>query len=911
MSRRTVRSALAGATALSLMLAPTAAVANDDAPTEPMEVRGSSNSVGQSVQIRTNADGDPNSATVDFRWSVTQIGAQGDPGADITVAVPEEGLLLHNLQEFGMIPQEDGKGQFDISLNDTGFGTARSVSLVPPEDFELPVELTTEFTLDGEPILAQDLVGKDGVVTAKYTVINKTRETLTVPITSVTGEEIEKEVEADVPMVVEAVTLLPDRFSALNTGTGLGGADGRGNTQVKWIALPFSPLSADGTSSFGWAANVTDAVIPSMLVQVLPIYIPEGEAGEKAIDSEAAKAARASVPPPDVSGDVNAIKDGVADVISGLETLTADDGSPDPLTTVEGKVNDFFTEFGTNLETVSTLVDPNNPEGATALVAELQVTVDEASATITQIEESGVIDQIDQAAALLTPENAALLVELSPEISKLADNAATITKLADSAEDIQAIADNAGLIATSIKAGCIDPPGELAPTLPPEVCDQKDTLIAILESEELQTAATILNSPEFQKAADIIASPEFAKAADALETVSPILVQLSESLQLLDELLPGVIATLKPVLTALDSVLAQLTSALTGLSSELNIIGEGIASKNVDLPTLDAVLASITESILSSEGGQQVTSGLDQISGGIAGVKTEIGSYVAELAVALQAAKAEVGAAVEDGKEAAGAVIDKADTLKAEVVGLKTMAGTCPLPYGCDVTEAPEGTKLAGAYEFRMDPADQEAPSTLPRILLGLVLLLIAGFVGARFVTARQQAAVATAGGSTGPDGPDAGGPVDGGYPSGSDEGGSAAGLAAAGAAGAGVTAVALADGEESSADETAALAVDAPEELSEAGDSVEGAVGDVADEAQGEVGDMADQAQGEVGDMADQAQSEVDDAAASVEGAATEATEAAGDVAQDAGNAVEGAAEDAPTIDLPGGDDGGENKPW
>lgn len=825
MTHRTFRAAMAGATALTLALAPTAAIANDDAPDTPLEVRGSSNSVGQSVQIRTDADGNPNSSATDFRWSVTQIGAQGDPGADITVAVPEEGLLLHNLQKFGFIPQEDGKGLFDISLNDTGFGTARSVSLVPPEDFELPVELTTEFTLDGAPILAQDLVGKDGVVTATYTVINRTRETLTVPITSVTGDEIEKEVEADVPMVVEAVTLLPDRFSALNTGAGLGGADGRGNTQVKWIALPFAPLSADGTASFGWAANVTNAVIPSMLVQVLPIYIPPGEEGEKdPVSEEARRAAFEAVPPPDVSGDVNAIKNGVADVISGLETLTADDGGEDPLTAVEGKVNDFFTEFGSNLETVSTLVDPNNPEGATALVAELQVTVDEASATITQIEESGVIDQIDQAASLLTPENAALLVELSPEISKLADNAATITKLADSAEDIQAIADNAGLIATSIKAGCVDPPGELAPTLPPEVCDQKDTLIAILESEELQTAATILNSPEFQKAADIIASPEFARAADALETVSPILVQLSESLQVLDELLPGVIATLKPVLTALDSVLAQLTAALTGLSTELNIIGEGIASKNVDLPTLDAVLAEITASILASEGGQQVTSGLDQISGGIAGVKTEIGSYVAELAVALQAAKASVDAAVEEGKETAGAVIDKADTLKAGVAGLVVAAGTCPLPYGCDVTEAPEGTKIAGAYEFRMDPADLEAPSTLPRVLLGLVLLLVAGFVGSRFVTARRQAAAAAAGGGSGPDVPDSGGPVGGGYPSGSDEGGSASRLAPAGAVGAGVAAVALADGDESGADATTALPEDAPQELPDAGDAAGGA---------------------------------------------------------------------------------------
>ena len=887
MSRGTFRAAIAGATALTLALAPTAAIANDDAPDEPLEVRGSSNSIGQSVQIRTDADGNPNSSTTDFRWSVTQIGAQGDPGADITVAVPEEGLLLHNLQEFGMIPQEDGKGLFDISLNDTGFGTARSVSLVPPEDFELPVELTTEFTLDGEPILAQDLVGKDGVVTASYTVINKTRETLTVPITSVTGEEIEKEVEADVPMVVEAVTLLPDRFSALNTGAGLGGADGRGNTQVKWIALPFAPLSKDGTSTFGWAANVTNAVIPSMLVQVLPIYIPPGEGGAKDPANEAARqAAFEAVPPPDVSGDVNAIKGGVADVISGLETLTADDGSPDPLTTVEGKVNDFFTEFGTNIETISTLVDPNNPDGATALVGELQATVDDALATITQIEESGVIEQIDQAANALTPENAALLVELSPTITRLADNSEAITKLADSAEDIQAIADNAGLIATTIKTGCVDPPGETGPLLPPEVCDQKDKLIAILEAPELQTAAKILNSPEFQKAADIIASPEFAKAAEALAKVAPILVPLSESLQVLDEQLPGVITTLKPVLTALQGVLAKLETALTGLSEQMAIIGEGIASKNVDLPTLDAVLAEITASILASEGGQQVTSGLDQVSGGIAGVKTEIGSYVAELAVALQAAKAEVGAAVESGKETAGAVIDKADTLKAEVAGLVTMAHECPLPYGCDVTEAPDGTTLAGAYEFRMDPADTEAPSTLPRVLLGLVLLLVAGFVGARFVTQRRQAAPATAGGGSGPDGPDAGAPLAGGYPDGSDAGGSPAGLAAAGAAGAGAAAVALSDADEG--DATAALPVEAPQEVPGAADSAEGAVGDLADEAQGAAGEAVD----------------------SAEDAVAEATVGAGDLAQEAGDTVEGAAQDATGIDLPGGEDGGENKP-
>ena len=174
------------------------------------------------------------------------------------------------------------------------------------------------------------------------------------------------------------------------------------------------------------------------------------------------------------------------------------------------------------------------------------------------------------------------------------------------------------------------------------------------------------------------------------------------------------------------------------------------------------------------------------------------------------------------------------------------------------MTEAPEGTKLAGAYEFRMDPADTEAPSTLPRVLLGLVVLLVAGFVGARFVTQRRQAAPATAGGGSGPDGPDAGAPVDGGYPSGSDEGGSAAGSRQPAQR---ARVPPRSPWPTMTRPTPRGPPVDAPEEMSEAADSAEGAVGDVADEAQGQVSDMADQAEGEVGEAVDEAEGEVGEA--------------------------------------------------
>jgi hypothetical protein len=867
-TRRSLTRGIAGAGALALAMLPSAAAASDF----PLEPRDSENSVAQSVQIRVNADGTPNSNVTNFRWSVTQLTAAGEPNTELTVRIPEQGKLLHSLQEFGTIPQEDGQGVFTIDLNDTGFGTARSVSLYPPSMDELPVELRAEFTLDGEPILAEDLVGKDGLVTATYTVTNTTRQALTVPITSVTGDEVEKEVEADVPLVVEAATLLPQTYGGLNVGTGLGGADGRGNWQVKWIALPFSPLSKDGSASFGWAANVTDAVIPAMLIQVLPIFIPEGgeDDGGASAEDVAAAGERLGVAPPDVSGEVAGIKSGVEDVISGIETLTADDGGEDPLTVVEGKVNEFFTEFGANIETISTLLDPNNPEGAAALVNELQGQVVQAQETIDQVEQSGVIDRIDSATNILTPQTAQQLADLagplndladsSDQIKQLADNADRIQALADNAdnlllladnadrikyladnaETIKAIADNAALIANGINLGCINPPGPTEPALPPEVCDNKAAIIAILESDELQqisqilnsstfqqaadilasdqfaraasiiasdefqTAADVLSSDEFQKAADVVATDQFATAAAALAKAAPVLVPVAEALQLLDTQLPGIITTLKPVLAAIDTVLADLEAALSGLSEQLRIIGQGLAEKNVNLPTLDSVLAEVTAQILASPGGQQVTGGLDQIGGGIAGVKAEIGAYVAELAVALQAAKAQVDEAVAEGKQAAGAVIEKADTLKAEVAGLVTAAHQSPLPYGGDPADAPEGTKLAGAYEFRLDPADHEAPSTLPRLLISIVLLVGAGLLGNW--AARRKLAGATAGAGG------AGGAAAGGTPAGWAPWGTAAGATTATAA------IPLATAEPEPTAPTAGDA--APETPTEAGDA-------------------------------------------------------------------------------------------
>jgi hypothetical protein len=796
---RTLTRVLAGATAAAVAFTPVSAMAF--APDGPLEPRGTAYSVGQSVQIRTDANGVPNSDVINFRWSVTQISAQGE-GETFTAEVPEDGELLRSLQDFSNPPQENGYATYEIPLED-GFGTARSVSLYPPDSDDIPVDIRAEFTLDGEPVEAQDIVGKDGVVTATYTVTNKTRKKTVVPITSVTGDEIEKEVEADVPMVVEAQTFLPDRFAALNTGTGLGGADGRGNVQVKWIALPFAPLSADGSAQFGWAANVRDGYIPDMLVQVLPLYIPEGEAGdedEPDADDVVQAGLKLGVPPPDVSTEAAQIAAGLEDVVGGLEKLTSG-GGDDPLQGVEDALNNFFQEFGTNIQNIADILDPENPEGFTVLLRQVQAQLDEINAVLAELSTYLTPERLDQVGFLA--ENWNDIVKLVNELNAVLPDLIALLETGVLPIDCSApdpnnppsdpkligVGELNKIIIGGNYQGHLDKRGDLPSN--PSVNDSYTYSPRNLSG--ITAGATIWTTPDGEEeaewvdgglpseptacrttlavAAELIKGDETAQALLAqLKAAQPIIEELAKSpvfdpdnadqiaasLEFISRQLSGIVTVLVPLTAEFSKVVDSLASSLEELQEQVAIIAQGLLDQEVDLPALDEVLASVVESILQSPGGQQLTSGLDQVSGGIGGVKSELSTWAASLAVALQTASAAAKDAIDNGKDTAAALIDQVDTLKASVGGLVVAAHQSPLPYGGDPTQAPEGTKLAGAYEFRMDPADYEQPSTLPRIIIAVILLLIGGFIGNWAATRRPPAsptsgAVASGPGGSGP----------------------------------------------------------------------------------------------------------------------------------------------------------------
>jgi hypothetical protein len=787
MKRLRTRSAALVA-AMSLLATPAVALAETDPPQEPVPVTTEETptpisadvtptaplrsptdnryAFGQSMQIRVNADGEPNSDLVNFRWSVGQLTVQAPPDVDetITVPVPEQGVGARYLNRFGSPDVENGVAELEVPVSD-GFGLQRTVSLAPG-DFQPRVTLKAEFTLDGTPVKAQEIVGKSGVVTARYTITNLTAQPTEVTVNDLAGQPVTRTVNAMQPMLVIAGTLLPQRYTGLNLGTGAFGADGRGNNQVQWVALPFAPLSPSGSASFGWSANVTDGEIPEMIVQVAPIYIPPDADPETA--QQAARNALGGLPV-NLDPAVAQISGGVASLLAGLNGFAEQAAeSGDPLEQVQDAINDFFQEFGTNLQNVASLLNPENPESVTALVTEV----------------SGVLAQVNDALATLQEQ---LTPERIGQLQLLADNWGTVVSAVRTLQ--QALPYLITTLETGLPIDCRLPdPAQTA--APGQIgVGQLNRLIIggnyrghVPRERDLPAGASVSDSYTFGNgvtagaaiwrvaegeeeaawqtgglpsqstacAATVTAANAVIRSqappglAEELKRLQPLLDQIVQTpimdpnnvaeiqaaLQFLATNLSGIVVTLTPLTALFSEQLASLANSLAALNQQVSVIATGLQAANVDLPALDAVVAELVGQVLASPNGQLVTGGIGQIQSGI-------GSAVQELSTFIAAAIVQARGLAGDADEAVVAV-------RASVAGLLTAAGASPLVYGEPDPRAPADTVLAGAYEFRVDAADRNAPLTLPRILLGFAALLAAGLLGYSVRKSAEAQALAT-----------------------------------------------------------------------------------------------------------------------------------------------------------------------
>lgn len=233
-------------------------------------------------------------------------------------------------------------------------------------------------------------------------------------------------------------------------------------------------------------------------------------------------------------------------------------------------------------------------------------------------------------------------------------------------------------------------------------------------------------------------------------------------------LLPGVIGDKEA--QVLRDVANELSGPLDGLYSVQALM----ASLAPPMAELKAGMAEISAAI---EGGIEelanlrntipaIVNGGGQLKGGMGGLSADAKGFLGEVVTMALTAKDKLVVVKQDVADAAGAAKAeltelgvKADDMKASITGLEMAAAQSPLPYS--MVSAPTGpvtvsqadaanstpestdgqipvTTAFGAYQFMLDPANENTVNTSGRIAVGVILLLLAAGAGIFFARRRR-----------------------------------------------------------------------------------------------------------------------------------------------------------------------------
>lgn len=244
--------------------------------------------VTRAVLIQGNADAEINRATL-----ITQINVDGQGQATFTVPAVEGGSPK-NMDSFGGPSVVDGQAQYDLTVD--GASTQRTSQSFDPND--IPVDVTVEATLDGQPMKLSELAGKSGLAKVTYTFENKTLEPTQLTYKDAKGNTITEERDIPVPMGGSVNITFPESWGEISapTATTVSG-DGTGNTLVSGTValMPDSLPDQSPTATFEIEARLTDAVVPPADIKfaiVPPDITPDLQAGRKTAEDGTDQAAQ-------------------------------------------------------------------------------------------------------------------------------------------------------------------------------------------------------------------------------------------------------------------------------------------------------------------------------------------------------------------------------------------------------------------------------------------------------------------------------------------------------------------------------------------------------------------------------------------------------------------------------------------
>jgi len=228
--------------------------ASADAATAP----GVQVSDSETVQVYVDADG-----KLGMQHVYEQLMMTGHGKADVVNPIATTGL--RNLDGFSGVTVKNGDQIVDTSVD--GEKALRTVS-----DFKgkLPIKLAISYKLDGKTVKASDLVGKSGHLEVTYTVANTSAVPTRLTFDDGKGGTVTKTVDVPIPLVGSLSTDAPASFRNVASKQASMGGDGHGGTQMQFT-LTLLPPVGPATSTFGYAADIKDGVVPRAELDMLPV----------------------------------------------------------------------------------------------------------------------------------------------------------------------------------------------------------------------------------------------------------------------------------------------------------------------------------------------------------------------------------------------------------------------------------------------------------------------------------------------------------------------------------------------------------------------------------------------------------------------------------------------------------------
>ncbi len=258
------------------------------------------------------------SGEVDESELLSQLTVTGDGTYEIVD--PTAPSSARDLDGFSAPDVRDGQATYEVEVD----GTTERRTLADFPEERLPITVEARYTLDGEVVEAEDVVGESGRLEVRYEIANATGEPTEIDYLDFDGQRITKTVDVVVPLVGELTTTLPAGFSGVDARRARVAGDGEGGSALTFDMVLFGPIG-DPVQVLTWSADVVDAELPPAEIAVAPVVLedsPDQAVVLRGYDEAGAAGNTLAGGANQISGGLGKLAAGAGTLLDGLNQLS-------------------------------------------------------------------------------------------------------------------------------------------------------------------------------------------------------------------------------------------------------------------------------------------------------------------------------------------------------------------------------------------------------------------------------------------------------------------------------------------------------------------------------------------------------------------------------------------------------------